>query len=96
MRIRIVSDGRVLEGTTEQTMQQLQNLAFGKEEATLAEYVDWLAAQVARRARLRANRVVTKGHELCRRTSIYRGKCRAPFCSRGSSGQKDRVSQGTG
>jgi len=48
MRIRIVSDGRVFEGTAEQIVQQLQYIAFGKEEATLAEYVDWLAAQVAR------------------------------------------------
>ncbi len=48
MRIQIVNDGRVLEGTAVQIVQQLQYIAFGKEEATLAEYVDWLAAQVAR------------------------------------------------
>lgn len=48
MRIRIVNDGRVLDAAAEQIVQHLQYIAFGKEEATLAEYVDWLAAQVAR------------------------------------------------
>ena len=48
MRIRIVSDGRVLLGTAEQIVRQLQYLAFGLEDASLDEYVDWLAAQVGR------------------------------------------------
>lgn len=48
MRIRIVNDGRVLDGTAEQIVQQLQYIAFGKEETSMSEYVDWLAAQVAR------------------------------------------------
>ena len=48
MRIRIVSDGRVLQGTAEQIVRQLQYLAFGQEDASLAEYVDWVAAQVGR------------------------------------------------
>jgi len=63
MRIRIVSDGRVLEGTTEQIVQQLQYLAFGKEEATLAEYVDWLAAQVARQEGIELKVDGTTGRE---------------------------------
>jgi len=48
MRIKILSDGRVLEGTAEQIVQQMQYLAFGQEDRSLGEYVDWLKAQVER------------------------------------------------
>lgn len=48
MRIKIMNDGRVLEGTALQIVQQMQAIGFGKSDRALADYVDWLAAQVAR------------------------------------------------
>lgn len=48
MRIKITSDGRVLDGTPEQIVQQMRSIAFGREDQTLVEYVDWLAENVAR------------------------------------------------
>jgi hypothetical protein len=48
MRIRILSDGRVLEGTPKQIVEAMQYIAFGQEERTLSEYIDW-AADMARR-----------------------------------------------
>ena len=47
MRIRIVEDGRVLQGTPLQMVQQMQSVAFGREELTIAEYVDWVARQMS-------------------------------------------------
>jgi aromatic ring-cleaving dioxygenase len=48
MRIRIVSDGRVFDGSPTQIIKQMQQIAFGKEQFTLAEYIDWLVEQTAR------------------------------------------------
>jgi hypothetical protein len=48
MRIRILNDGRVLEGTAQQIVEQMHSLAFGQENRTLSEYVDWVAEQVRR------------------------------------------------
>ena len=47
MRIRIVEDGRILQGTPLQMVQQMQSVAFGREELTIAEYVDWVARQMS-------------------------------------------------
>jgi len=44
----MVNDGRVLEGSAEQILRQMQYIAFGHQEATLDEYVDWLAGQLER------------------------------------------------
>jgi hypothetical protein len=48
MRIKIVNDGRVIEGTALQIVQQMQSVAFGKDDRAVADYVDWVAAEVAR------------------------------------------------
>ena len=48
MRIRIVSDGRVFDGSPAQIVRQMQQIAFGKEQFTLGEYIDWLVEQTAR------------------------------------------------
>ena len=47
MRIRIVDDGRVLQGTAMQMVQQMQSVAFGREELPIEQYVDWVANQLA-------------------------------------------------
>ena len=48
MRIRLMSDGRVLEGTAKQIVEAMQYIAFGQETRTLGEYIDWLVGQVER------------------------------------------------
>ena len=48
MRIKILADGRGLEGTAEQIVQQMQYLAFGQEDRSMSEYVDWLSGQLER------------------------------------------------
>jgi hypothetical protein len=48
MRVQIIGDGRVLQGTALQMVQMMQAVAFGKEELSLSEYIDWVASQVAR------------------------------------------------
>jgi len=48
MKIRITGDGRVLEGTPEQIVQTMHYLAFGQEERTLGEYIDWAVEQARR------------------------------------------------
>lgn len=48
MRIRILSDGRVFQGTAQQIVEQMHFLAFGKENRSLSEYVDWLVDQIQR------------------------------------------------
>ena len=48
MRIRGMSDGRVLEGTAKQIVEAMQYIAFGQETRTLGEYIDWLTDQVER------------------------------------------------
>lgn len=42
MRIKVLSDGRVLQGTATDIVRQMQYLAFGKEQKPLSEYIDWL------------------------------------------------------
>ena len=48
MRIRMMSDGRVFEGTPKQIVEAMQYIAFGQEHRTLGEYIDWLVDQVQR------------------------------------------------
>ncbi len=48
MRIRLMSDERVLEGTAKQMVEAMQYIAFGQETRTLGEYIDWLTDQVER------------------------------------------------
>lgn len=48
MRVRIVEDGRVLQGTPLQMVQMMQQVAFGREEQPVGEYIDWVKSQVAR------------------------------------------------
>jgi hypothetical protein len=48
MRIRIVADGRVLQGTAKQIVEAMHSIAFGQENRTLSEYIDW-SVDMARR-----------------------------------------------
>ena len=48
MRIRITSDGRVLEGTAKQLVEAMHYVAFGQEQRTLSEYIDWAVDQASR------------------------------------------------
>ena len=41
MKIRINADGRVLQGTPKQIVEAMQSIAFGQEDRTLGEYIDW-------------------------------------------------------
>ena len=41
MRIRMMADGRALEGTAKQIAEAMHALAFGQENRTLSEYIDW-------------------------------------------------------
>ena len=48
MRIRMLRDGRVFQGTPKQIVEAMQYIAFGQENRTLGEYIDWLVDQVQR------------------------------------------------
>lgn len=48
MRIRMLRDGRVFQGTPKQIVEAMQYIAFGQENRTLGKYVDWLVDQVQR------------------------------------------------
>lgn len=48
MRIRMMADGRVLEGTAKQIAEAMHALAFGQENRTLSEYIDWAVDQARR------------------------------------------------
>jgi hypothetical protein len=48
MRLRITADGRVLEGTAKQIAEAMHALAFGQENRTLSEYIDWAVDQARR------------------------------------------------
>ena len=41
----MMADGRVLEGTTKQIAEAMHALAFGQENRTLSEYIDWAVDQ---------------------------------------------------
>ncbi len=44
----MMADGRVLEGTTKQIAEAMHALAFGQENRTLSEYIDWAVDQARR------------------------------------------------
>ena len=48
MRIRIIADGRVLQGTAKQIVEAMHSIAFGQENRSLSEYIDW-SVDMARR-----------------------------------------------
>ena len=48
MRLRMMADGRVLEGTPRQITQAMHALAFGQHGRTLSEYIVWAVAQARR------------------------------------------------
>ena len=48
MRIRMMADGRMLEGTAKQIAEAMHALAFGQENRTLSEYIDWAVDQARR------------------------------------------------
>ena len=48
MRIRMMADGRVLEGTAKQIAEAMHALAFGQENRMLSEYIDWAVDQARR------------------------------------------------
>ena len=48
MRIRMMSDGRVFQGTPKQIVEAMKYIAFGQEQRSLGEYIDWLVDQVQR------------------------------------------------
>jgi hypothetical protein len=48
MKIKLVSDGRVLQGTPRQIVEAMRSLAFGHEGRPLGEYIDWAAGEAAR------------------------------------------------
>jgi len=48
MRIRMMADGRVLEGTARQIAEAMHALAFGQESRSLSEYIDWAVDQARR------------------------------------------------
>jgi hypothetical protein len=44
----MMADGRVLEGTAKQIAEAMHSLAFGQENRTLSEYIDWAVDQARR------------------------------------------------
>ena len=48
MRIRMTGDGRVFEGTYKQIAEAMHAIAFGQEDRTLSEYIDWAIDQARR------------------------------------------------
>lgn len=48
IRLRMMADGRVLEGTAKQIAEVMHALAFGQENRTLSEYIDWAVDQARR------------------------------------------------
>jgi signal transduction histidine kinase len=48
MRIRIREDGRELQGTAKQIVEQMRSVAWGREEQPLGQYIGWVVDQVGR------------------------------------------------
>jgi len=48
MRMKMTIDGSVFEVTPRQIVEAMQFIAFGQENRTLGEYIDWLVGQVER------------------------------------------------
>ena len=72
MRIRMMADGRVLEGTAKQIAEAMHALAFGQENRTLSEYIDWAVDQ-ARRMKRSTSR--SRATPTTRRRSRWSGRC---------------------
>ncbi len=75
MRIRIGSDGRVLQGTPKQIVQAMQYIAFGQQDRSLSEYIEWVAEQVARTEGV--DLVVEGATDEARAASLMAGMVRA-------------------
>lgn len=54
MRIRM-DDGREFEGTPIQIVQQMQSIAFGRDNDTLSQYIDWVQRQTGEMMGLELN-----------------------------------------
>ena len=48
MRIEIVGDGHVFQGTPKQILAQMQSLAFAAQHLSLRDYIDWNVSNIAR------------------------------------------------
>jgi len=48
MRVRMLADGRVLEGTPRQIVMAMQALSFGQDHRSLSEYMAWVVDQAQR------------------------------------------------
>ena len=48
MKIQILSDGRVLEGTAREIVEAMKYVAFGQEGRSLGEYIDWVLEEARR------------------------------------------------
>jgi hypothetical protein len=48
MRIEVVGDGHVFQGTPKQILMQMKSLAFGAEHMSLREYIEGNVANIAR------------------------------------------------
>jgi hypothetical protein len=48
MRIEVVGDGKIFQGTPKQILMQMKSLAFGGEHQTLREYIDGNIANIRR------------------------------------------------
>jgi hypothetical protein len=48
MRIEVVGDGHVFEGTAKQIVAQMHSLAFAAQHLSLREYIDWNIQNVER------------------------------------------------
>ena len=55
MKVQMMSDGRVLEGTTTEIVTTMRSLAFGQENSTLKEYIAWAVASALRMAEVELN-----------------------------------------
>jgi hypothetical protein len=48
MRIEIVGDGHIFQGTAKQIVAQMHSLAFAAQHLSLREYIDWNVAKIER------------------------------------------------
>lgn len=48
MKIQILNDGRVFQGTPMQIVEAMHYRAFGQESRTLSEYIDFMLEQISR------------------------------------------------
>jgi hypothetical protein len=48
MRIEVVGEGHIFQGTAKQIVAQMHSLAFGAQHLSLREYIDWNVANIGR------------------------------------------------